>query len=336
MTETAMRLLSHQQRLHLINTEQLFENYRAARRQRRSYTYGMRWKRVRGVDYLFRERDRRGNGKLLGRRSPETERLLTEFRERKASARQRLASIKAQLDEQARLNKALRLGRVPRVVARILRELDAAELGGIFTVLGTQALYAYEAVAGAQLLLGILASGDVDLLYDTRRKLTLVSDRLPDGGLMGLLKKADRSFEPLRPHGFRAANAGEFMVDLIIAPRPIHQTDPVSFSSEDLVAVEVPGLQWLINVPALETVAVDEQGWPVPFRVPDPRAYALHKAWLSQRIDREPLKKSRDLAQARAMGRMIRDHLPQFPFNETLTALPKDVRDMMVLLDGDG
>lgn len=48
---------------------------------------------------------------------------------------QRLVQIKAQLDEQARLNKVLRLGRVPRVVARILRTLDEARLGDAFTVL---------------------------------------------------------------------------------------------------------------------------------------------------------------------------------------------------------
>ncbi|MEA3643550.1 MAG: hypothetical protein VBE63_27005 [Lamprobacter sp.] len=69
----------------------------------------MRWKRVRGVDYLFRERDRRGNGTLLGRRNPETEARLRQFHDRKAAAKQRLAQIKAQLDEQARLNQALRL-----------------------------------------------------------------------------------------------------------------------------------------------------------------------------------------------------------------------------------
>lgn len=35
-----------------------------------------------------------------------------------------------------------RLNRVPRVVARVLRELDRAGLHDSFTVIGTQALYA--------------------------------------------------------------------------------------------------------------------------------------------------------------------------------------------------
>lgn len=329
-----MRPLSNQQRLHLVNTQQLYENYLAAYRHARSHAYGMRWKVVRGVEYLFRERDRRGNGKVLGKRSPETEQTLAAFQEGKARARERLAAIRQQLDEQARLNKALRLARVPRVVARILRELEEQDLGGAFTVLGTQAMYAYEAAGGVQFLLELLASGDVDLLYDARKKLTLVSGRLDGEGLLGLLKKADRTFEPIRNRGFRAANAGQFMVDLIAAPRPMHTAEPITFSADDLVASEVPGLQWLINSPKLETVAVDEDGQPTPFRVPDPRAFALHKAWLSQQEDRDPVKKPRDLAQARAVAKLAHEYLPHLKFDEMLTSLHGDVRAMGELLGG--
>lgn len=327
-----MQILSNQQRLHLVNTQQLYENYMAAHHHVRAHLYGMRWKVSRGTEYLFREHDRRGNGKLLGHRSPETEQILAAFLEGKSRAQERLAAIKQQLDEQARLNKALRLARVPRVVARILRELDEHELRDSFIVLGTQALYAYEAAGGVQFLLELLASGDVDLLYDTRKKLTLVSNKLDGNGLLGLIKKADRTFELIRKQGFRAANAGQFMVDLIISPRGMQQGEPVTFGDNDLVASEVPGLQWLVNSPKLEAVAVDEDGKPVPFRVPDPRAFALHKAWLSQQPTREPLKKQRDLAQAREVARLVREQMPHLDFDAVLTSLHGDVRAMSDLL----
>ena len=42
-----MKLLSNQQRLHIVNTGQLYENYRAAPYHAAAYTYGMRWKMVR-------------------------------------------------------------------------------------------------------------------------------------------------------------------------------------------------------------------------------------------------------------------------------------------------
>lgn len=327
-----MKPFSNQQRLNLVNSEQLFENWQAALQQASGHAYGMRWKKVRGVEYLFRERDRRGNGKLLGRRGADTESVLASFLAGKKAAAERLVAIEARVDEQARLNKALRLARVPRVVARILRELDKAGLTDAFTVLGTQALYGYESLAGVHYLSELLASGDIDLLYDSRRKLTVVAGRLDGEGLLGLLRKADRSFECIRRRSFRAANAGQFMVDLITAPRGMRQADPITFAENDLVASEVPGLQWLLSAPKVSTVVIDEDGLPAPMRVPDPRAFALHKAWLSQQADREALKKPRDLAQARAVAATVRDHLPHMPFGKALTALHGDVRAMAGLL----
>ena len=212
---------------------------------------------------------------------PETEALLAAFSEGRVAAQERLKLITEKIQEQSRLNKALRLNRVPRVVARVLRELDRAGLHDSFTVIGTQALYAYEAAGGAHFLLELLASGDVDLLYDARQKMTVVSDKLDGEGLLGLLKKADKTFECVRENGYRAANAGQFMVDLVVAPRGMQDSENITFAESDLVATEVPGLQWLLNSPKLDAVAIDEDGWPVPMRVPDPRAFAMHKVWLS-------------------------------------------------------
>ena len=332
-----MKPLSNQQRLHQVNTEQLCENFRLASVHAATYRYGMRWKTVRGTQYLFRDNDRRGNGKSLGPKAPETEAVLTAFVAGRAAAQERLKQITEKVQEQARLNKALRLNRVPRVVARVLRELDRAGLYNSFTVIGTQALYAYEAIAGSHFLLELLASGDVDLLYDTRRKMTVVSEKLDGEGLLGLLKKADKTFECIRENGYRAANAGQFMVDLVIAPRGMHASESVTFSQADLVATEVPGLQWLLNSPKLDAVAIDEDGWPVPMRVPDPRAFALHKAWLAGLPDREPLKKPRDLEQAQSVAKLVIAEMPHLPFEHTLTSLHRDVRKMLpVLMRSEG
>lgn len=82
-----MKLLSNQQRLNLVNTEQLFENYRTAKRHADDHAYGMRWKKVREVEYLFHDHDRRGNGKMLGRRSPDTEAILQAYIAGRATAR---------------------------------------------------------------------------------------------------------------------------------------------------------------------------------------------------------------------------------------------------------
>jgi hypothetical protein len=258
--------------------------------------------------------------------------LLVAFTAGREAAQERLRLISEKIDEQARLNKALRLNRVPRVVARVLRELDRAGLHDEFMVIGTQALYAYEAAGGAHFLLELLASGDVDLLYDARKKLVVVSEKLDGNGLLGLLKKADRTFERVRENGLRAANAGQFMVDLVTGPSGMLNNQTITFSEADLVAAEVPGLQWLLNSPKLDVIAIDEDGWPVPMRVPDPRAFALHKAWLSSLPTRETLKKPRDLDQAQAVASLVKEQMPHLSFENALTSLHGDVRKMLPLL----
>lgn len=321
-----MRALTNQQRLHLVNSEQLYENWLDAHRRVEQYRYGMHWKKAGGHEYLFRVRDRKGNGKSLGVRSPSTEQLFLEFARGKERAESRLKAIDAALGEQARLNKALRLGRVPETVARILRELALADVAREFTVLGTQALYAYEVMGGVQFLAELLASGDVDLLYDRRRKLTLIARKMDGRGLLGLLKKADRSFEPVGENTFRAANAGQFMVDLIVSPGDLRDSNTIQFAEGDLAASEVPGLEWLVNAPRQHVVAIAEDGRPVEMQVADPRAFAIHKLWLSGKTDRSPLKRPRDAAQARILAQLIREHLPHLPLKQSdLRFLPKDL-----------
>ena len=63
-----------------INTVQLYESFRDAFKSTRPFKGGMSWKRVRNTVYLFRTRDRYGNGKTMGVRSPETEEAQKRFR----------------------------------------------------------------------------------------------------------------------------------------------------------------------------------------------------------------------------------------------------------------
>lgn len=68
------------------------------------------------------------------------------------------------LKEAERLNKAVKAGRVPNMVVALLQTLDEAGLEQHFAVVGTHALYAFEAAAGVRIVQGALATQDVDLL----------------------------------------------------------------------------------------------------------------------------------------------------------------------------
>jgi hypothetical protein len=323
-----MSPLSNDQRKYLIDSSQIYESYIEARRHADTYRHGMTWKQAGGREYLFRLSGRTGHGKSLGPRSPETERILQEFREGKARAQERLDGLTQRLDQLAKINRALRLGRVPTVVAKLLRALDERDMmGDEFMVLGTQALFAYESVAGVRIDPQFTSSGDVDLMYDTRKQLSIASGKLDGAGLIGLLRKVDKSFEPMRSNTFRAANKEEFMVDLIIPERGLRESEPVRFVEGDLVASEVPGLQWLMNSPKFNAICIGEDGWPTRMVVPDPRAFSVHKHWLSTRPDREPLKKPRDAGQAEIVRQITLEYFPHLPFDdESMRYLPDPMR----------
>jgi len=66
--------------------------------------------------------------------------------------------------------------------------------------------------------------------------------------------------------------------------------------------------------------------YPAPMICPDPRAFALHKIWLSEQPDRDPLKKKRDRHQAMTVAGLIHSYLPQCPFlSEDLRMFPQKV-----------
>lgn len=318
--------LSDQQSRVQIDLIQLYDAYGELRRQLSGVDYTLTWKRLRGKQYLFKKIDAKGNGKVVGLRDRETELARDAFRRRKAELRSRDASLKARLAEQARLAKALDIGRVPRVAAAVLRVLNRAGLlGRNVIVVGTNALYAYEAAAGVRFDSAVMDTADVDILWEARARLTLAAD-VAGAGLIGLLRQADRSFDPARARSFRAVNRDGFMVDLL-KPLPknlIADDSRAAIGGEDdLFAAETRNLAWLLSARKFRQTAVGVDGFPVPFVVPDPRLFALHKLWLAAQTDREPVKKGRDRSQAESVLQLLADRLPQYPLDaKVLKGLP--------------
>ena len=126
-------------------------------------------------------------------------------------------------------------------------------------------------------------------------------------------------------------NRDGYLVDLIMpAPKDPMATVPrsrIGSDEADLQAVEIEGLSWLVNSPKATCVVIDERGYPLEMRVPDPRAFALHKSWLSERTERDPVKKRRDAAQADLVATLMATRLPHLRFDDgALAALPAALR----------
>ncbi len=326
--------LSGDQRREFVNTQQRFDAFLDAQVRSDGYRGTMRFSTVGGSNYLVRSyydpRSGSRRQKSLGPRDVENERIKAHFDSGRHEATERLAAARQSIERQAGINRVLGLGRVPTLSARIVRALDTAHLlGHGLRVVGTHALYAYEAAAGVRFSTDVTATEDIDLLFDARASLVfLAEDDIGERSLLGLLRRIDRSFERGR-QTFKASNRDGFVVDLI---RPMRnppwkvERSSVAEPETDLDAVQIEGFIWNENAPAFRAVTIDQRGFPVRIVAPDPRAFAVHKLWLSRRLDRDPVKKTRDAAQARAVATLVARFLPHLPFRpEDLRSFPKAV-----------
>ncbi len=330
--------LSDAQAKQVIDAEQAYNAWQDAWAASRSWVGGMHWKTVSGREYLYRTHDGKGNATSLGVRSEETENIAAQFHASKQAGQLRLKNLKAALQTQARINAVLRLGSAPSIVGDLCQSLwQAGLLGKNLIVIGTNSLLAYEAMAGVRFARDVMATTDIDLLWSHKTRLALTDvpqDALDDavaaapGSLLAVLQKADKSFERLTHQHFRAANDQGFLVDLIRqTPKPPwkHEPDQIG-AGHDLVAADIWNMKWLLNAPRVQALAIAVNGTVFPITAPDPRAYCAFKYWLAQSDERNPQKKSRDMAQAKAVYALIEDRLPHLHKRwEEITSIPKAV-----------
>jgi hypothetical protein len=286
---------------------------------------GMHWKKIKGREYLYKYRDRFGHGASLGPRSPATEELFAEFGRRRREVAARLDARRRQLAEAARFCRAALIHRLPEPVTRILRRLTPEDLANTpLMVIDTHALHAFEFAAGVF----IDTPRESPLFSGAAQGLTLAAAApvSPDTFLR-LLRRADRSYENLPGDGLAAVNQQGFRVRLL---RPPAARSPHRVIVRDASGLTVPAesgdLPALIGAPKFSQVVIGRRGDPVTMVVPDPRALALHKLWLSQQEDRDPVKRTRDRCQAAALAELILRYLPQYHFFSTeLQLFPPEV-----------
>jgi hypothetical protein len=325
--------LNNDQRREKVNSDQRFVAWREAKSRAESYRGSLVWQEVKGEQYLVRSYyDAAGNRrqKSEGRRSPETERKKADWERARQEAKDRFASVREIMARQAAINRAVKLGRVPLVGARIMRALnDAGLLGNGIRIVGTNAIYAYEAVAGVMVDPDITTTLDIDLLLDARMSLRITTgDNVAEPALIDLLRKVDKSFERTS-QTFRAVNRDGYLVDLIKPQRNppwLNERVQIGSAEDELAAVPINGLAWHESAPPFEATAIDEKGGPVRIVASDPRVFAAHKLWMSQQPDRDPVKRHRDAAQARAVAQIVSRYLQHLPFDSNdMRMLPREL-----------
>ncbi len=296
-----------------IDARATFEALEAAERQAAGVRGGMYWKTVSGTDYLVRTSTRNAQ-KSLGARSAETEAIHRSFASRKEEAQSRVKDLSDALKRHQRMNRALFVGRVPTIVIDILDMLHRADVAEHFTVVGTHALYAYEAAAGIRVQSAAVATRDVDLLWDTRKRFRLATQlKRLDLSMLSLLRKVDKSFSLIDDQRYTAVNSSGFEVDILRReaqeddPHPAQPTD----AEDEFWVVQARNAEQLVSAQRFSAVTVGTTGHMARMNTVHPLAFVRFKRWLAGRPDRDPLKSRRDTLQADTVAQLVADYLPQ-------------------------
>lgn len=304
-----------------IDARQAFLALRDAQSDARQVRGGMYWH---GRSDSLTRTSTHGAEKSLGKRSPDTEKIYADFVARKAELTQRVDDLKIQMRRHERVSKALYVGRVDPTVVALLSRLESAGLAEYFHVVGTHALYAYETVVGVRFDANVTATRDIDLLWDVRKRMSFWTqmERL-DSSFLGLLKKVDSSFRVRQSQRYTAVNAEGFEVDVLRRiregddPHPIKNPTKVSERTkgeqavdhatglEELSVVQAARADIFLNTPSFGAVIVDRNGRMAMMRTIQPKVFVEFKHWMSGLPDREPIKRQRDAAQAKAVQALL-------------------------------
>ncbi len=291
------------------------EAHRIATANLSPYMGWMYFKKVGQREYLFHALDRKNNGRSLGARSPETEAQLAQWLAEKEQANAAFSRATQALDEQRQLTRALRLGRFPKVAAKLMRQLNLAGVAEHFVVVGTNALYAYESLAGVRFVSDLTATKDFDLLWDSRQRIVFMATdaAATEGGLMPILKKVDKTFTRNTERSFQAINADGFAIEVLRPELP--KEPPLLAEGDGITPIHLKGLDYLLTAPLVTETVIAEDGYPLQITVPDPAVFALHKRWVADQPDRRADKARRDRKQAQAVEELIKERLPQYAFD---------------------
>jgi hypothetical protein len=313
--EYSFREFKESQRHTLDQAIRTYQAYLDTLRDRRPFRGGMHWKKIKGREYLYKYRDRHGHGRSLGPRAPETDEIFREFTRQRRDLAAFLAARRQELAEAARFCRAALIHRVSDPVMRVLRHLEHRDLSGPrVMVVGTQTLHAYEFAAGV--FIDAPKTSPFWSGADSRLSLATAVE-LPAGEFLRCLRRADRTFQLLPGKDFAAVNKAGLVVRLL-RPRRIRSRPRLRRRNDsDMVPAVTGDLTTLVSSPEFSQVVIGQRGNPVTMVVPDPRALALHKLWLSQQPERDPWRQEQDRLQATALAELVLRYLPQYHFFST-------------------
>lgn len=310
---------SNEQLRALINLRQRYEVWMEAEQSLFRLPYDLRRKTVNGRTYLYDIVDRTGNGKSLGAWDDEKAARFESYRAEKAELKARRDGARKALGESSRMARALRLPLLSSDAGPILREADRRQLLGThLLVVGTNCIAAYALEAAGAITGAPDETEDFDLAW-------MAEEQAREAELWNLLKAVDPTFTVNSERDFQARNAAAYEVELLVAP----SRAATMARADKPQPVPLPEQEWLLLGRPVDQVVPCRDGSPARVVAPDPRWFALHKLWLAEKPQRNPLKRPKDRKQGMALLDTVAEAMPQYPLDDAFaTQIPEDLQPM--------
>lgn len=315
--------LSDEQLRGLVNAGQLYDAWKDVMVELSQMPGGMYWRVINSREYLYQYATTAGKQqtKYVGPKTHGIEEKYRDFQQAKKDLEERCQGIEKRIKELAPAWRALRLPAIDGTGGKILRAFDLdSSVRQSMLVIGTYALRAYEVEAASVFAAGMDATEDLDftLVFNQSN----VDPDLPRRLLL-ILKEVDSSFIVAPSSPKTVVNKNGYKVDLLIDTASAQQMA----SARPWKPEALDGQEWLARGNPVKVVLIDFQGWPVAISAPDPRYFALHKLWLSERRGRPAAKATKDKNQGEALLKVVRGHMPHYPMDDSfLAGLPDPLR----------
>ncbi|OWQ48397.1 hypothetical protein CDL60_07435 [Roseateles noduli] len=153
-----------------------------------------------------------------------------------------------------------------------------------------------------------LKQNDVDLLWDVQARLSFVARFTdPPSSMIDVLRAADPSFERNEEQKESAINSAGFSVDFLRREETEHGQLAFSISGRDgdVYPVQAPSAQLLLSSPRFDQTVVGANGRMALMRTIDPVTFVQVKRWISDKSDRNVVKRIRDRHQAEVVQALM-------------------------------
>jgi hypothetical protein len=306
---------NNEQRKTYVNTEHTYMTYlELFHKYNKSYRYKMGWNKADAKEYLYRECYDTHKRISLGRRGEDTELILKKFKEQKQELKESLKKYKALLQRQAKLSKFEKINRVPNVLVNLLRAINEYGLDDKVIIIGTNALYSYEARCGVFMEEEHLATFDIDIFNKRETKISVaLKTKLPQKTLRAILEDTDKSFSKAKEAPYRFYNNDGVVVE-IITPISKGETEQDEFSG--VLNLEIDGIKWLRSSELSKVMVIGENGICANMTTIKPLEYAVYKYWLGKHEREDYIKKQRDMSQSTLVTKLIEEYMPNIEIEE--------------------